>query len=58
LYHGIVETNVFKEDEPQYNNCKVMNFPVSTNNTSEIIHYAIKGLISNSNRVINTKKPG
>lgn len=39
-----IETNRFKENELQYNNSKVMRFPVATNSTPELIHYAITGL--------------
>ncbi len=39
-----VETNRFKENEPQYHNYKVVKLPVATNITTEIINYAIIGL--------------
>jgi DNA polymerase V len=39
-----VETNRFKENEPQYHNYKVVKLPVATNITSEIIKYTLIGL--------------
>ena len=39
-----LETNRFKEHEPQYNNLKVVKFAVATSSNTEIINYAIKGL--------------
>jgi DNA polymerase V len=39
-----VETNRFKEKEPQYNNLKVVKLPVATNSNPEIIQYSLMGL--------------
>lgn len=39
-----VETNRFKEKEPQYNNYKVLKLPVASNSNTEIIQYAQTGL--------------
>lgn len=39
-----VNTNYFKENEPQYHNCKTIQLPVPTNSTLELIHYALVAL--------------
>ena len=39
-----IETNRFKEHEPQYHNYKVVKLPVASNISTEIIKYAITGL--------------
>jgi DNA polymerase V len=39
-----LETNRFKEGEPQYNNYKVVKLPVASNSNTEIIKYAQIGL--------------
>ena len=47
-YTGLVKvfinSNYFRQDLPQYNNCCTMTLPIETNDTAEIIHYALKGL--------------
>ena len=44
LVKVFIHSNYFRQDLPQYNNCCTMIFPVKTNDTAEIIHYALKGL--------------
>jgi DNA polymerase V len=44
LISVFLESNRFRDDLPQYNNCKVMHLPVASNYTPEIVHYAIMGL--------------
>lgn len=39
-----IHTNNFREDLPQYWKNTVVHFPVPTNNTQEIVHYALAGL--------------
>lgn len=39
-----IHTNNFREDLPQYWKNIVLHFPVSTNETHEIVHYALSGL--------------
>ncbi|QMU26552.1 Y-family DNA polymerase [Adhaeribacter radiodurans] len=39
-----LETNPFKENEAQYNNCKTIQLPVPTNSTLELINYALIAL--------------
>jgi DNA polymerase V len=39
-----VATNYFKKDMPQYYNSKVVNLPVPTSSTIEIVHHARLGL--------------
>jgi len=44
LIKVFIHSNYFREDISQYNNCCTLVFPVQTNDTAEIIHYALKGL--------------
>ncbi len=37
-----VRTNIFKENETRYCNVKAMELPVATNDTAELIHYALQ----------------
>jgi len=39
-----IDTNPFREDLSQYSQHIVMNLPVATNSTQELIHYALDGL--------------
>lgn len=39
-----LETNPFRENEAQYNNCKTIQLPVPTNSTLELINYALIAL--------------
>ena len=39
-----VDTNPYREDLPQYSQHIVMNLPVATNSTAEMIRYALEGL--------------
>lgn len=39
-----IHTNNFREDLPQYWKNTVVHFPVPTNDTQEIVHYALSGL--------------
>ena len=39
-----IHTNNFREDLPQYWKNTVIHFPVPTNDTQEIVHYALAGL--------------
>lgn len=39
-----IHTNNFREDLPQYWKNTVVHFPAPTNNTQEIVHYALAGL--------------
>ena len=39
-----IQSNYFRKDLPQYNNLNKLDFPVATNDTAEIIHYALRGL--------------
>ena len=44
LVKVFINSNYFRQDLPQYSNCCTMTLPVETNDTAEIIHYALKGL--------------
>ena len=44
LVKVFINSNYFRQDLPQYNNCCTITLPVETNDTAEIIHYALKGL--------------
>jgi len=39
-----LETNPFRENEAQYNNCKTIELPVPTNSTLELVSYALIAL--------------
>jgi len=53
-----VHTNRFRKDLPQYARNRVMNFPVATNSTYEIIEYALLGLKSIFKEGYHYKKAG
>jgi DNA polymerase V len=58
LLSVFLETNRFKEEEPQYSYIKTVNLPAPTNNTPEIVHYAIGALKSIFKKAYNYKKTG
>lgn len=39
-----IDTNPYREDLSQYSQHIVLNLPVATNSTQELLHYALKGL--------------
>ena len=44
LAHVFVSTNLFRKDLKQYTNYRTINFPVPTNDTSEMLSYILKTL--------------
>ena len=42
LAHIFVSTNPFRKDLKQYTNYRTINFPVPTNDTSEMLSYILK----------------
>jgi len=53
-----IHTNPFATNQPQYANQTVMRLPVSTNDTTEIIDYALRGLKSIFRKGYRYKKAG
>lgn len=52
-----IHTNNFRKDSPQYWRNTVVHLPVPTNDTLEIVHYALAGLKRFSCKAINIRKP-
>ncbi len=53
-----IHTNPFATNQPQYYNQAVIELPVSTNDSSELIHYAVRGLESIFREGYQYKKAG
>lgn len=53
-----LETNPFRDDLPQYRNHVIVNMPVATNSTMEIIKYMSEGLYKIFRTGFNYKKVG
>lgn len=53
-----IQTNRFRDDMPQYWKSVSVNLPVPTNDTQEIVHYALTGLRSIFLRGYQYKKAG
>ncbi|MDR1742320.1 MAG: Y-family DNA polymerase [Dysgonamonadaceae bacterium] len=53
-----IDTNYFREDLPQYSRHIVMNLPVASNSTAELIRYALEGLRSVYKKGYKYKKAG
>lgn len=53
-----IHTNPFATNQPQYYNQAVLQLPVSSNDSAEIIHYAIRGLQSIFREGYQYKKAG
>jgi DNA polymerase V len=58
LVHIFIHTNSFKENEAQYYNSKVIQLPIASNNTPELIGAAYKGLELIFKEGFNYKKAG
>ena len=43
IAHVFISTNPFRRDLQQYHNVQIINFPVATNDTGEMIKYILKG---------------
>ena len=53
-----VMTNLFQATETKYYNCHTVRFPVQTNDSSELIHYAIKAVRKLYRKGCRFKKSG
>lgn len=53
-----IQTNPFAENQPQYSNQIVIQLPVPTNDTSELINFALQGLKSIFKKGYRFKKAG
>ncbi len=58
LVHVFIHTNTFKENEAQYYNSKVIQLPIASNHTPELIGAAHKGLDLIFKEGFNYKKAG
>lgn len=56
--HVLIQTNIHRTQDKQYSRSVTLQLPVASNSTSEIIHYALKGLDIIYREGYNFKKTG